>query len=590
MANGFGSLYIGASGLQSAQSALNTTANNLANVDTTGYVRQQVIFSDKSYTTIKTNTPTTNMQQTGLGVSIGDVVHARDVFLDKAYRLENGRQAFYESCFTTVDQVQDLFQELNGQEFKQSIEDLSTAFQELAKSPADSVNQNLVIQKCELFVTRSQGIYSDLQSYQSNMNEQIKEGVERVNEIGNRIYELNLYIEKVEAGGIETAMTARDERDSLLDELSTYGKVSIREDQYGFDFVDFQDTEFVVESGCYNIGLQADNGTGFYTPYWPQLSDVPREEYYPVFNLEGEISSELNTDIGSLKALLLARGDGYGRYSDMTTSEAYSKIADSTMMETEAQVDLLFHTVITTMNDLFCPNGEARDLLKFDGSEGTVWSDSKGVGYLLMTDDDGNEYRIYEDTKLLDTANANVGSDGKLPPQELFTRVGCDRYTTVYDENGKAYYLYNEEDPNDSSTMYQLGSVSVNQNLLHQESLLAVTTQNGEIDYALGADIIAAWEYQGMTITPDDNSPCTFEEYYNKLIGELGTDGNVFSSESDTLSASVTSLDNQRLQVTGVSSDEELTNMIRYQAAYNAASRYITVISEMTELIVTGLI
>jgi flagellar hook-associated protein 1 FlgK len=260
------------------------------------------------------------------------------------------------------------------------------------------------------------------------------------------------------------------------------------------------------------------------------------------------------------------------------------------MMETEAQVDLLFHTVITTMNDLFCPNAEAKDILSFDGSEGTVYSDGKGAGYILMTDEDGNEYQIYSDTLLLDSANANVGSDGKLPPQELFTRVGCDRYTTVYDENGKAYYLYNEEDPNDSSTMYQLGSVSVNQNLLHQESLLAVTTQNGEIDYALGADIIAAWEYQGMTITPDDNSPCTFEEYYNKLIGELGTDGNVFSSESDTLSASVTSLDNQRLQVTGVSSDEELTNMIRYQAAYNAASRYITVISEMTELIVTGLI
>jgi flagellar hook-associated protein 1 FlgK len=40
----------------------------------------------------------------------------------------------------------------------------------------------------------------------------------------------------------------------------------------------------------------------------------------------------------------------------------------------------------------------------------------------------------------------------------------------------------------------------------------------------------------------------------------------------------------------GVSSDEELTHMIKYQAAYNAASRFITVISEMTELIVTGLI
>ena len=48
MANGFGSLYVGASGLQNAQNAINTTANNLANVDTKGYVRQQVRYADKN--------------------------------------------------------------------------------------------------------------------------------------------------------------------------------------------------------------------------------------------------------------------------------------------------------------------------------------------------------------------------------------------------------------------------------------------------------------------------------------------------------------------------------------------------------------
>jgi flagellar hook-associated protein 1 FlgK len=586
MANGFGSFYVGNSGLQSAQNALNVTANNLANVDTTGYVRQQVIFSDKTYTTFKNSTTITNMQQSGLGVSIGDVVHARDIFLDKAYRQENGRQNFYSTCFDTTSQVEDLFQELNGQEFKQSISDLSTAFQELAKSPADSVNQNLVIQKSQLFVARSQALYSDLQSYQSNMNEQIKEGVERINEIGNRIYELNLYIQKVEAGSVETAMTARDERDALIDELSQYGTVSTREDQFGFTFIDFQEVEFVLESGCSNIGLKADNGTGFYTPYWPQLSDVPREQYYSVFTLDGDISSELNTDIGSLKALLYMRGDGYGRYSDMLTSEAYSKIEDCTMMETEAQIDLLFHTMVTSLNDLFCPNVDAGDVVSFDGAA----VDADGNSYITVTDDAGKEYHIYQTTKLLDADNCDVGADGKLPPQELFTRVGCDRYTTVYDGDGNTYYLYNEEDPNDSSTMYQIGSVSVNAALLQQESLLPVMTQNGAVDYGLGAEIIAAWENQGMTLNPNDNSPSTFEEYYDKLVISIGTSGNVYSSESDTLSGAVSSLDNQRLQVTGVSSDEELTNMIRYQAAYNAASRYITVISEMTELIVTGLI
>ncbi len=529
------------------------------------------------------------MQQSGLGVSIGDVVHARDIFIDKVYRQENGRQAFYSSCYETVEWLEELFQELDGLEFNECIEDLSTAFQELAKDPADSTNQNLVVQKAELFVTRFEALYSDLQSYQSNMNDQIKESVERVNEIGERIYELNLYIQTVEAGGVETAMTARDERDSLLDELSQYGTVSTTEDSGGFLHVTFESVEFVQEYGCNNIELKTDKGTGFYTPYWGHLSDVSRGEYYEVYNLDTEISSELNTDIGSIKALLYMRGDGYARCSDISTSEAYSAIEDCLMMETEAQIDQLFHTIVTAINDLLCPNISADEVLSFDGTDGDIYADANGA-YMIMTDADGNEYRIYADTLILDADNCNVGSDGELPPQELFVRAGCDRYTTVYDADGNAYYLYNEEDSSKSSTMYQIGTVSVNQALLTQETLLPVWTQDGAVDYDLGENLVAIWEEQGMTLNPDDNSPCTFEEYYNKMISSLGTTGSIYYSCSETLSATATSLDNQRLQVTGVSSDEELTNMIKYQAAYNAASRYITVISEMTELIVTGLI
>ena len=85
MANGMGTLYIASSGLRNSQNALNTTANNLANVDTEGYVRQQVLFSDKEYNTF--GTAAVSKQQAGLGLDIGDVVHARDYFLDKAYRV-----------------------------------------------------------------------------------------------------------------------------------------------------------------------------------------------------------------------------------------------------------------------------------------------------------------------------------------------------------------------------------------------------------------------------------------------------------------------------------------------------------------------
>ena len=181
MGNGFGSLYIGASGLQNAQYALNTTANNLANVNTTGYVRQQDRFADKNYNKLKDPNKNVNMQQYGLGVSIGDVVHARDIFLDKSYLQENGRKGFYTSFYEITDYVQDLFQELNGEQFKQSVSDLHQAFQELEPNMDNSTQQNLVLEKADLLLSRTKSLYDDMKSYQSNINEQIKDDVDRVN-------------------------------------------------------------------------------------------------------------------------------------------------------------------------------------------------------------------------------------------------------------------------------------------------------------------------------------------------------------------------------------------------------------------------
>lgn len=566
MANGFGSLYVGASGLQNAQNAINTTANNLANVDTKGYVRQQVRYADKNYTILKDSRANVNMQQSGLGVSMGDVVHARDIFLDKTYRQETGRMSFYSARYETATYVEDLMQELNGQQFKQSVSDLWQAFQEVSTKPADSTKQNLVLQKADLLVSRTQKLYSDLQNYQSNINDQIKDDVDRVNTIGNRIYELNLQIQRVEAGGTETAMTLRDERDSLLDELGNYGRIEVTEDATGFTYVDMEGVRFVDENRCYNMGLKAADGTGFYTPYWPQQSDVEKGQYVPVFRLSGEISSEMNTDIGSIKSKLLVRGDAYGRREDMASEKSYGNIEGCTLMEVQAELDVLFSNIVRSMNDIYCPNTETT----------SAFTSTDGVTYPAGT-------------KILDEENCARGVDGEIPPRELFTRIGIDRYTKVTGKDGKTYYVYNEEDPDVSSTRYAIGTITVNSDLKRQITLMPAYKKDGSVDYEMGAKLAAAWEVKDMKLNPYDQKPCTFEEYYDKMVDQLGIEGNTYKSVTETLSGAVSSVDSKRQQVSGVSSDEELSNMIKFQSAYNAASRFMNVISEMTETIVTGL-
>lgn len=580
MANGMGSLYIGASGLRTSQNALNTTANNLANVDTKGYVRQSVLQADMSYTIFDRNSAISN-QQSGLGVAIADVIHMRDEFLDRAYRLETGRQSFYSASYSAVDEIYTYFQELEGQAFQDSVAELYTAFEEFSKDPSDSVNQNLVMQKASLFISRSKAVYSSLQNYQYNMNTQISQDIDKINDLGKTIYELNTQIMKIEAGGIETAMELRDRRDNALDCLAALTRIESKETHDGIVEVTIEGVDFVTRGNVYEMGKDVDENTGFITPYWPHMSDANTGQVAEVFNFNVPISSIFNTDVGELKALVMQRGNEVANYRDvegMTEFQYNNGTGMSVMLSTEAELDQLVHRLVTTINDIFCPNKD------YAGAD------------LTGTTADGEAFTITAGMKILDAEKCAVGSDYKLPPQELFSRVGTERYTevNVTDANGdiKTFYVYNEESRTDTSKMYTLASLRVNGDIVQNTSHIPHLTQdidNKQVAQELGTALSEAWKQDSMSLNPNATTPCTFMEYYAQMVGELGTAGSVYYTTADTLSGTVNSIENQRQQIIGVSSDEELTNMIMYQNAYNAASRYINVVSEMIETLITSL-
>ena len=595
MANSFGSLYIGVSGLKSSQNALNTTANNLANVDTTGYVRQQVLFSDRNYITFDT-TAAISKQQAGLGVQIADVLHTRDIFLDRSYRTESGRHAFYAATAEAASEVETYLQELEGEAFQDAVEDFWVSFQELSKAPDDNIYQNLVIQKAQLFISRGAAVYSGLQSYQYNINTQISDNIKTINDLGKTINELNNQIMKIEAADIETAMTLRDARDQALDELASLVEIDYHETENGIVRVNIEGVEFVDEVTYHKIEKKTDKLTGFITPYWGYLSDVDRGKYVEVFEFKTDISTENKNDMGELKALVLARGDHIANYTDIEgmDKETYNDTTGmSVMLKAEAELDQMIHGIVTAINDLLCPNVEA-DTLISDLTGGTASS-------IDVTLEDGSTVTLKAGMKILDAENCSTGADGELPPQELFVRIGTERYTkatytyTTTDDAGntvtetKDIYIYNEEDPDDDTMQYTLKSLSVNDAMIYSESVLPHLRQNGDVNYALAAELAAVWEKESMYLNPNDTKKCSFKDYYESMVGELATFGNVYGETATSLSGTVASVENQRQQVIGVSSDEELTYLIKYQNAYNAASRYINVINEMIEHLITQL-
>ncbi|MCR4567774.1 MAG: flagellar basal body protein [Pseudobutyrivibrio sp.] len=599
MANSFGSLYVGASGLQSASHGLNTTANNLSNVNTEGYVREQVVYEDKDYR--KIGNASISTQYAGLGVQVGTIVHARDIFLDKAFRSESGRHSFYDASSEAVQEVITHLQELDGQAFKDAIKDLYGAFEEFAKDPSDTVNQNLVLQKSSLFLSRAKAVQDGFEDYQRIINAKIKEDINRVNAIGEEIVDLNRRIQAIEAAHVEQAMDLRDRRDLLLDELSGLVRVTnYEEDHTGVLHIDIEGAEFLDEVTYHQIGALEDRKTGFVTPYWTHLSEPKRDYYYPVFDME-TISATTGSDIGEIKALVLARGEEWSNYlsfydkvtGEYISSDVYEKgIANSIMMNSEAELDTLIHQLATDINNILSPIAEV----------GEIYTNNQVIQY---RDDSGNLVEIHTGDaqegkiRILDERDVSVGTDGELPPRELFVRIGCDRYKAVEAtiiDNGQAtnktIYLYNEEDPTDTSKCYTLKGLHINEDLVKQEAYLPhLKFDNNKlaVDYDIGRKLSAIWNNQDFNLNPSDTTPCSYQGFYVKWTGEIGNVGNVYKTTAASLEGTKEQIEFSRQGVIGVASDEELTIMIKYQSAYNAASRYINVVNEMIEHLITSL-
>lgn len=520
-----GSLYVGASGLRTSQNALNTTAHNMSNLDTAGFTRQQILLGTREYVTLSVNPNSVANKQIGLGVYYSKVRQVRDDFLDKTYRKESGRSAFYQVSCETLEEAETLLGELGGVSFQQSFEDLWGAVQELAKDPGNAITQGMLVQYASIFLTRATSVYEGLEKYQNNLNTQIKQTVDIINDYGKQLVDLNERIQKIEAGGVESANDLRDTRNALLDELATYANITYKEQPDTTVTVRIEGNDFVKRDGYYEIGLDVDEKTGFYTPFWivnakasydrdgNKVYDIEGAE---VFDLSQEISSDISTDIGKLKSMLLARGDHRATYEDLQDEEYYNtNIAQSVLMNIQAEFDQLIHHVTTKMNEVF------QEEFRAEGDRENPW--------------------------------------------QLFMEMS--------DDGGK----------------FSVGNIMVNPELLQEPSLLNFRKRDKEIDQEKADALKAVFTEEAYTLNPNVKKRTTLEEYYEDLVSQIANTGFVSRGNYENQEVAVEAADSAREQIVGVSSDEELTNMIMYQNAYNASSRYINVVDEMLEHLITTL-
>lgn len=593
----FGALYIGDSGLRTSQNALNTTAHNLSNINTIGYVRQQVAQSDSTYTNVSRTQSGYNVQ-IGDGVKYSECRHIRDAFLDETYREENGRYGFYDVSYSAILEVEDIMGEFDGAALRESISGLWVAMQEIAKSPSDTTNISMLVSKAASFVENATSVYKSFKEYQVNLNDQVKKAITEINEIGKRIDELNKEISKIEVGGLENANDLRDERDFLIDNLAGYGNINYQEDIYGVVTIQFNGTDFVTSGRANEMKYTTDKDTGFVTPYWEhnliwvtnaEGDKVQDYRSAQVFDLTEEISSARDTDIGSLRALLLARGDHVANYTDLTTDictdkklealqiteEQYNEkygneyyndyIAGSVIMNMQAEFDNLVHAIATKVNEVIAQNADPVSgyLCNADGTPIQM--------FLKISSEP------YETVMLSPAEKAALEAEG-----EIFIEK-CDEKGEVIPHN---YYRFIPEDPKNVFSLYNCENLQINQELVQVPVKLGFVKEDASSDYNLGKAFVEAFQNKGIYLNPNATAMSTYEGCYTDLMSQVSTSGDVFKELYEFQQLSIEQAESERQTVIGVSSDEELERMIMYQNAYNAASRYINVVNSLLDSLI----
>lgn len=603
MAGTMGRLAVGMTGLQTSQYALNTTAHNLINTQTEGFSRQQVLLTDRSYNQLFRGEYYTN--SVGLGVVTAEIRQVRDNFADASYRTESGRTGYYKAQYETASEVESYFGELEGQDFNKTLDTLWSSLQELQKEPNSIVTRSSFVSNALAYMDRVQTIRSNLIEYQRNLNTEIKQQVNRINEIASDVLKLNEQILAVEASNIENANDLKDARNLLLDELSGLVKTEVVNNVDGTAEVFIEgrclvtlgrtyklETVKVTDNENYKQNYDFTNSaTDFMMPVWV-------DDQSALFNIRRIPSPENDTDLGSLHGMLMSRGYFVSNYTDVPVkpqrplAENYENEQDYqadliryeadladyaeevayfntyvepyTITNLEAQFDVLIHAMVTQINDTLCPNKE-------------------------VTLENGTKVMVLDEEK----AGIGMGFGNEFAGTELFSRNSVQRYReevlTLEDGTTGTFKVYNQENPDDYYSLYSTGNIKVNQELMQNPSLLPLSRVSGEEAQEVVDELLTKWNEVFSTVSPNSLVQCNYKDYYAGMLDDLSDRGYTYNSMAETGEQTMNDINNMRQEIVGVSSDEELSNMIKFQHAYNASSRYINAVSEMIEHLIEKL-
>lgn len=225
MPSQFFGLNIAYKGLLASNAAMNTTANNISNVQTDGYSRQHVVQQASQ---------ALRMFQTygcaGAGVETLAIERIRDEFYDTKYWNNNANAGEYDVKQNYMRQIEAYFTDDKENPGFKTIFDkmMIEGLQEWMKTPESTNARKQFLGTVGQLTEYFNGLAGNLQKLQADVNAEIKVKVDEINSLAAEIATLNKQINVIELSGSK-ANELRDRRTLLLDQLSLIVDVEAKE-------------------------------------------------------------------------------------------------------------------------------------------------------------------------------------------------------------------------------------------------------------------------------------------------------------------------------------------------------------------------
>lgn len=217
---------IGRKGLKTNLAGLDVTGNNIANVNTEGYSRQKIQFVPSS----PFKTPYGIF---GTGAEVDGINRVRDAIVDRQIRTQNTPMGEYEVLENLYTQIENIFAEPNAEYgIRAQIESFFDSFHELANDPESGTARKVVYEQSAVLSTVFNTIDEQMTILSGDIGFEIKQKIDEINNISQRIADLNMKIASAENNNA-SANSLRDERDLELDRLSKITNVYYNEESSG---------------------------------------------------------------------------------------------------------------------------------------------------------------------------------------------------------------------------------------------------------------------------------------------------------------------------------------------------------------------